>query len=67
MGILKCIGKNMPEKSRLLLVNGILKGKINYLMPLYGGTNKKYLNKIQIIMNNSVKIHYRGRKKNKIR
>ena len=30
-------------------------GKLNYLLPLYGGTHDKYLQKIQVVLNNTVK------------
>ena len=55
LGILKYLSKNIPQKSRLLLANSLLIGKINYLLPIYGGAPKKYLDQIQRIMNNSVR------------
>ena len=48
LGILKFLGKNIPRKSRLILANSLLIGKINFLLPIYGGAPKKYLNKIQM-------------------
>ena len=55
LGTLKFLGKNMPEKCRKLLANGLILGKINYLLPLYGGAPAKYTKKIQIIMNNTAR------------
>ena len=55
LGILKFLGKNIPQKCRLLLANGLLIGRINYLLPLYGGAPEKYIHKIQVIMNNSAR------------
>ena len=55
LGTIKYLAKNAPTKTKLLLVNGLLLSKILYLLPLYGGTQQKYLNKIQVIMNNSIR------------
>ena len=55
LGALKHIGKNIPLKSKLLLVNGLLLSRILYLLPLYGGTYMKYLRKIQVVMNNAIR------------
>ena len=55
LGILKHLAKNIPRPGRHLLANGLILGRINYLLPIYGGTQAKYLNKIQVVMNNSVR------------
>ena len=55
LGILKHVAKNMPHKSKLLLATGLIVGKINYLLLLYGGTQDKYLNKIQVILSNTIR------------
>ena len=54
LGILKYLGRNILKSSKLLLANDLILGKINYLLPLYGGTPTKYLDKIQVILNNTV-------------
>ena len=55
LGILRHLGRNMPRSCKQLLANGLLIGKLNYLLPLYGGTQAKYLNKIQVILNNTAR------------
>ena len=55
LGVLKYIGRNMPQRSRQLLATGLILGKMNYLLPLYGGTQEKYLNKLQILLNKTVR------------
>ena len=55
LGNLKYLANNIPRKCKILLINGMIQGKINYLLPLYGGTHEKYTKKIQAIMNNSIR------------
>ena len=55
LGALKHIGGNIPPKSKLLLINGMLLSKILYLLPLYGSTHKKYLRKLQVVMNDAIR------------
>ena len=55
LGILKCLGNNIPRAGKLLLASGLILGKLNYLIPLYGGTQEKYLQKLQVILNNTVR------------
>ena len=38
LGILKHVGKHVPRAGRQLLANGIILGKLNYLIVLFGGT-----------------------------
>ena len=52
LGMIKYVAKNIPKRSKILLINGLVIGKMNYLLPLFGGTHKKYLDKLQIILNN---------------
>ena len=51
LGILKYLGKNIPKKSKMLLANSLIIGKLNYMLPIYGGTHNKYLDKLQVILN----------------
>ena len=55
LGNLKYLAGNIPENCKILLINGLIQGKINYLLPVYGGTQEKYKRKIQAIMNNSIR------------
>ena len=65
LGCLKHLAGNIPDNGRKLLVNGLILGKINYLLPLYGGTQNKYLDKIQVIMNNAARFALRAGKRAK--
>ena len=65
LGLLKYLGKNLPQKSKLILANSLLIGKINYLLPVYGGAPAKYLKKIQCVMNNAVRFITGARKRDK--
>ena len=47
-------GGGIPRKSRLLLTNGLILSRVLYLLPLYGVTHEKYMNKIQVVMNNAI-------------
>ena len=67
LGLLKFLGKHMPRKCKLLLVNGLLISKILYLLLIYGGTQAKYLKKLQIILNDAAQfITGFGRRCNKL-
>ena len=55
LGILKHVGRHVPRNGKLLLANGIILGKLNYLMVLYGGTQEKYLVKLQVLCNNVIR------------
>ena len=56
LGALKYLGGGgIPRKSKLMLANGLILSKILYLLPLYGGTQIKYLRKIQVTMNNTIR------------
>ena len=51
LGVLTHISKNLLQKSRLLLVNGLFMSRLLYLLPMWGGLPQKDTKKIQIIMN----------------
>ena len=55
LGTLKHLGKNMSEKSRNTLAQGIILSRIHYALPLWGGTTENYLKKIQVVMNNAAR------------
>ena len=64
LGTLKYLSKNIPQKSHLILASGLILSKMLYLLPIYGGTQQKYLSKLQTIMNNSIR-HVTGLHKDK--
>ena len=63
LGILRHIASNIPQAGKQLLANGLILGKINYLISIYGGTQTKYLNKIQVIMNKTARFITGGSKR----
>ena len=54
LGGLKYLSRHIPMKSKLILANGLILSKILYLLPIYGGTDEKYMNKIQVVINDTV-------------
>ena len=55
LGAIKYIGKDLPQKARLLLINSYLISTLLYLLPVWAGTDIKYLNKIQVTLNNAAR------------
>ena len=53
--LLKHIGRDFTQEAKLLLVNGYLMSQVLYLLPLWAGRSEKYLQKLQVIMNNSAR------------
>ena len=51
LGHLSHIGKLIPVKSRLALATGLIVGRLNYLLPLWGGAAESHLTKAQIVLN----------------
>ena len=64
---LKHMSKYLPQKTKLILANGLLLSKILYILPIYGGTYNKYLSKIQIIMNKTIRFMTNRNKRTKSR
>ena len=52
LGALKHVGKDLTKEAKLLLVNGHLISHLLYLLPIWAGTDKKYLDKLQTTINN---------------
>ena len=42
IGLLKHVGKEMSYKGKLLLANGLIQSRLQYLLPIWGGTPYKY-------------------------
>ena len=51
LGSLKHLGKVLPKKCRAILSTGIILSRINYLIQVWGGTEHKYLKRLQTILN----------------
>ena len=53
LGALKYCCQKLPFSSKLLLANAFIISRILYLLPVYGGTERKYLDKLQVTINNA--------------
>ena len=51
LGMLTHLAKHLPQKSRLLLANGLFMSRLLYLLPMWGGLPLKDTKKIQTMMN----------------
>ena len=51
LGFLSHIASHLPVSSRLLLANGLFLSKLLYLLPMWGGLQKRDAKKIQILLN----------------
>ena len=55
LGALRYMGKYLPRTSRMTLATGMILSCINYLIQVWGGTEKKYLKKVQIVLNDAAR------------
>ena len=55
LGVLKHLGKSLPQKSRKMLADGYVLSKIRYLMAIWGGAPEKYLKMIQVLLNDTAR------------
>ena len=55
LGALKLLSKELPKRSRLLLVNGLLLSKICYMIQAWGGARDNLINKVQVVLNQSAR------------
>ena len=67
LGQLRSMGKQIPFKSRKLLAEGLLLGKLQYLMTQWGGANQTLMTAAQRTMNCIARWVTGGSKKTKIR
>ena len=51
LGALKHAGKMVPTRSKKILANGFILSRINYLIQVWGGTEAKYIRKLQTMLN----------------
>ena len=51
LGILTHLSRFFPQRSRLLLANGLFISRLLYLLPMWGGLPLKDLKKLQVLMN----------------
>ena len=55
LGAMYHLGKKVPRKSRLMLVNGLVVSRLIYLIPLWGGAADVYIRKAQIVLNSAAR------------
>ena len=55
LGALRHLSRHLPRHSRLILANGMINSRIIYLIQVWGGTETKYLKKIQTILNETAR------------
>ena len=55
MGALRHIVRYLPRTSRQILASGMIMSRINYLIQVWGGTEKKYIKKIQTVLNSTAR------------
>ena len=55
LGMLKHLSSNMSTSSRKTLAEGLVISRIQYLLPLWGGTTRNYIQKIQVILNKAAR------------
>ena len=67
LGSLKHMSKYLPQKTKLILANGLILSKILYILPIYGGTCNKYLKKIQVLMNKTIRFVTKKNRRTKTR
>ena len=56
LGAIRHLSKQLPQGCKKILVNGIILSKLVYLIPIWGNTYPKYLNKAQAILNNAARL-----------
>ena len=55
LGSLRYISKQISQKSRIVLANGLILGKIQYAITLWGGTYNTNLKKMQAVLNKTAR------------
>ena len=66
LGGLKLLGKQIPKKGCLTLVNGLILSKITYLIQVWGGTHENNLRKVQTVLNSAARFVLNVGKKTKM-
>ena len=67
IGALKMLSKNIPVKGRRILTNGMIVGKLLYLIPVWGGTHESNLKKTQHVLNSAARVVLGADKKTRVR
>ena len=55
LGAIKLLSKELPTKSKLLLLNGLLISKICYMIQIWGAAHKNSIRKVQVLMNQAAR------------
>ena len=67
LGMLRHLGRKIPIDSRRNLARGLIISRLNYIMPLWGGTDKTTLRKVQVLLNSTARWVLKASKRIKIR
>ena len=54
-GALKHLGKQLPQRSRLILATGLIRSRVAYLIAVWGGTTTNHIKKIQAVVNTAAR------------
>ena len=65
LGALKLLSRELPQKSKLLLSNGLIVSKICYLIQVWGSTHKSDIRKVQTILNQTARFVTNSSKRTK--
>ena len=55
LGAIKYVARDFTREAKLLLINGHLVSHLLYLIPIWAGTDNKYLTKLQVTLNNAAR------------
>ena len=55
LGALRHVGKYISRKGKLTLTNGLILSKIMYMIPVWGGTERTHIRKVQTLLNSTAR------------
>ena len=55
LGTLKYLSRDISKSWRKTLAEGFIISRLQYVIPLWGGTTRNHMNKLQVILNNTAR------------
>ena len=55
LGAIKHLGIQIPKTTKMKLINGFVISRLMYLLPIWGGTPDKFMNRVQTLMNKAAR------------
>ena len=55
LGVLKHLGRTLPQKTRKMVAEGLILSKIRYLIPIWGGAGDTLIRKVQTLINDAAR------------